>query len=329
MIEMRDVSKRFGSTVALSGVSMQVERGSVLGFLGPNGAGKSTAMKIVTTFLAPDSGSVTVDGLDVSEQPLAVRRKIGYLPENVPLYPDMRVHEYLDFVGRSRGLAGGALKSRLGWVREACGITRVYKQTIRELSKGYRQRTGLAQALLHDPEILILDEPTTGLDPLQIIGIRELIEEMGRTKTIIFSTHILQEVEPVTDRVVIINQGEVIAEGVIPELQRRAMGSNRVYLGFDEVPADLDAAMAAIPGFEALLAVGDGEPGRYELRGGWDGDLAGSVADIAREKSWRLRELHENRFSLEDTFIALTKQAGGAEEIHLPGAPSGDKGVRA
>ena len=319
MIEVRDVSKRFGSTVALDGVSMQVERGSVLGFLGPNGAGKSTAMKIVTTFLAPDSGSVSVDGLDVSEQPLAVRRKIGYLPENVPLYPDMRVHEYLDFVGRSRGLAGGDLKHRLGWVREACGIKQVYKQTIRELSKGYRQRTGLAQALLHDPEILILDEPTTGLDPLQIIGIRELIEELGRRKTIIFSTHILQEVEPVTDRVVIINQGRVIAEGVIPELQRRAMGSNRVYLGFDEVPEGLEETLGAIPGFEALLAVGDAEPGRYELRGGWDGDLASRVAEIARDRSWRLRELHESPFSLEDTFIALTKQAGGAEEIHLPG----------
>ena len=319
MIEVRDVSKRFGATVALSGVSMSVERGSVLGFLGPNGAGKSTAMKIVTTFLAPDSGSVTVDGLEVSEHPRAVRRKIGYLPENVPLYPDMRVHEYLSFVGRSRGLSGGDLKNRLDWVREACGITGVYKQAIRELSKGYRQRTGLAQALIHDPEILILDEPTTGLDPLQIIGIRELIGELGRSKTIIFSTHILQEVEPVTDRVVIINHGEIIADGRIDELRRQAMGSKRVYLGFDEVPADLNDAVCKITGFETLLAVGDAEPGRYELRGAFGGDLVGAVAALARDKGWGLRELHESPFSLEDTFIALTKQAGGSEEIHLPG----------
>ncbi len=325
MIEVREISKRFGSTVALDGVSLQVERGSVLGFLGPNGAGKSTAMKIITTFLAADSGQVTVDGLDVAEQPLAVRRKIGYLPENVPLYPDMRVHEYLDFVGRSRGLEGADLKHRLGWVREACGITGVYKQTIRELSKGYRQRTGLAQALIHDPEILILDEPTTGLDPLQIIGIRELIAELGRSKTIIFSTHILQEVEPVTERVVIINQGRIIADGIIDELQRQAMGSNRVYLAFDEVPANLEGELGALPGFGALLAAGGDEPGRYELRGDFESDLVGAVGAMALSKSWRLRELHESPFSLEDTFIALTRQAGGSEEIHLPGG----KGVQA
>ncbi|MBM4116857.1 ATP-binding cassette domain-containing protein [bacterium] len=326
MIEVREVSKRFGSTVALDGVSLQVERGSVLGFLGPNGAGKSTAMKIITSFLAPDAGTVTVDGLDVREQPLAVRRKIGYQPENVPLYTDMRVHEYLEFVGRSRGLAGAALAARLDWVREACGITRVYKQTIGELSKGFRQRTGLAQALVHDPEILILDEPTTGLDPLQIIGIRELIGELGRTKTIIFSTHVLQEVAPVTDRVVIINQGRVIADGRIAELQRRAMGSNRLLLGFEAVPEDLKTALAGLAGFQTLLPLGEQAPGRFELRGDFAADLAGGVASLARTRGWRLRELAESPFSLEDTFIALTKQAGGSEDMHLPG---GGKGARA
>ncbi len=326
MIEVREVSKRFGSTLALDGVSLRVERGSVLGFLGPNGAGKSTAMKIITTFLAPDAGTVTVDGLDVREQPLAVRRKIGYQPENVPLYPDMRVHEYLEFVGRSRGLSGATLAARLKWVREACGITRVYKQTINELSKGFRQRTGLAQALVHDPEILILDEPTTGLDPLQIIGIRELIQELGRSKTIIFSTHILQEVAPVTDHVVIINQGRVIADGRIPELQRRAMGSNRLLLGFEAVPEDLKSALGALAGFQALLPIGEQAPGRFELRGDFASDLAGGVAALARDRGWHLRELTESPFSLEDTFIALTKQAGGSEDMHLPG---GGKELRA
>ena len=327
MIEVRDVSKRFGSTVALDGVSLQVERGSVLGFLGPNGAGKSTAMKIVTTFLAPDAGSVTVDGHDVGEDPLAVRRKIGYLPENVPLYPDMRVHEYLAFVGQSRGLAGRRLDERLAWVREACGIAGVYKQTIGELSKGYRQRTGLAQALVHDPEILILDEPTTGLDPLQIIGIRELIQELGRSKTIIFSTHILQEVAPVTERVAIINRGRLIADGHIDELQRQAMGTSRIMLGFDPVPEGLKSALGALDGFKALLPVGEAAPGRFELRGDFGSDLTGAVSHLARERGWGLRELHESPYSLEDTFIALTKQAGGSEEMRLPGAVG--QGVRA
>ncbi len=309
MIEVRNVSKRFGTTLALDGISLSVERGSVLGFLGPNGAGKSTTMKIVTSFLAPDAGNVVVDGLDVGEHPLAVRRKIGYMPENVPLYPDMRVHEYLDFVGRSRGLRGGELKGRLDWVVDACGIRAVFKQTIRELSKGFRQRTGLAQALIHDPEILILDEPTSGLDPLQIIGIRELIRDLGETKTIIFSTHILQEVQPVTERVVIINQGRIVADGLIPDLKQRAMGSNRIFLGFDEAPAALEDALGALAGFQALLPVGDAAPGRFELRGSFDDDLVGAVAQLAREKSWRLRELHESPYSLEDTFIALTRRS--------------------
>jgi ABC-2 type transport system ATP-binding protein len=326
MIEVRNVSKRFGATQALSGVSMSVERGSVLGFLGPNGAGKSTTMKIITSFLAPDEGQVLVDDIDVRERPLDVRRKIGYMPENVPLYSDMKVNEYLDFVGRARGVFGIALKQRLGWVIEACGLASVYKQTIRELSKGFRQRTGLAQALVHDPEILILDEPTSGLDPLQIIGIRELISELGRDKTIIFSTHILQEVEPVTDHVTIINNGEIIANGVIAELKRQAMGSSRIYLGFDQVPEGLEAALSNLDGFSALLPRGEQSPGSFELRGDFDGDFTGAVAALARDKGWELRQLHESPFSLEDTFIALTRRAKGGN-VKAPGRASNTQGV--
>ncbi|MFH1841918.1 MAG: ATP-binding cassette domain-containing protein, partial [bacterium] len=191
MIEVRDVTKCFGTLVALDAVSFELQKGEILGFLGPNGAGKSTAMKIITTFLAPDAGAVTVGGIDVLEHPLAVRRQIGYLPENVPLYLDMSVQEYLTFVGNARGLTGAQLRQRLEWCVEACGLQTEYKKLIQELSKGYRQRTGLAQALIHDPEVLILDEPTTGLDPLQIIGIRDLIKSLAGEKTIIFSTHIL------------------------------------------------------------------------------------------------------------------------------------------
>jgi ABC-2 type transport system ATP-binding protein len=306
MIEVRNVSKRFGQTQALDGVSMKVERGEILGFLGPNGAGKSTAMKIITSFLAPDGGSVLVDGMDVGEQPLDVRSRIGYMPESVPLYPDMRVHEYLEFVGRARGLAGAKLKSRLDWSVAACHLEPVFKQSILELSKGFRQRTGLAQALIHDPEILILDEPTSGLDPLQIIGIRELIAELGRSKTIVFSTHILQEVAPVTDRVVIINQGRVVADGRIGELKRRAMGQNRVRIGLEELPDNFESTLTTIEGIEKVVAI---DTGRFEVFGSFEVDLSATVAAAVRDNGWKLNELHEDPFTLEETFIALTEEA--------------------
>jgi len=312
MIEVRNVSKRFGQTVALDGVSMTVERGEILGFLGPNGAGKSTAMKIVTSYLAPDEGTVVVDGMDVEERPLDVRARIGYMPENVPLYPDMRVQEYLEFVGRARGLSGTRLKSRLDWSVDACHLEPVYKKSILELSKGFRQRTGLAQALIHDPEILILDEPTSGLDPLQIIGIRELIKELGRSKTILFSTHILQEVAPVTDRVVIINQGRVVADGRIGELRQRAMGRRRVRIGLAGAHEGLENALKSAPGVERVVPL---DAGRFEVFGGFDGDLSAELAGLATARGWRLRELHEDPFTLEETFIALTRETQAGEVV--------------
>jgi len=270
MIEVRDVTKRFGTTVALDSVSFRLDQGEILGFLGPNGAGKSTAMKIITTFLAPDEGAVTVDGIDVLEQPLAVRGRIGYLPENVPLYVDMNVQEYLEFVGRARGLEGPRLKERFGWCVEACGLATELKRPINELSKGYRQRTGLAQALIHDPDILILDEPTSGLDPLQILGIRDLIRSLARQKSIIFSTHILQEVPPVTDRVVIISEGRIVADGKIADLTRQAFGAD------SDFERDLEAAAAA----------------------------------LARGRAAEAVAVQKARLALEDTFIALTRQGG-------------------
>ncbi len=311
MIEVRGVSKSFGTMAALDAVSFSLSRGEILGFLGPNGAGKSTTMKIITTFLAPDAGTVKVDGIDVLEAPLAVRSRIGYLPENVPLYLDMNVQEYLAFVGRARGLDGARLKQRLDWCVEACGLVTEYKKTIGELSKGYKQRTGLAQALVHDPDILILDEPTSGLDPLQILGIRELIKSLAGSKTIIFSTHILQEVSPVTDRIVIINEGRIIADGRVGDLRRDAMGSNRVYVG---ARGDADALAAALRGLDGAAEVhvlAGGPAPRFEVRGPFSGDLVGAVEGLARRDGWNLTELHEARYSLEDTFIALTRRARG------------------
>nr|MEE4267597.1 ATP-binding cassette domain-containing protein [Candidatus Krumholzibacteria bacterium] len=312
MIEVRGLTKDFGTMRALDNVSFGIGRGEVLGFLGPNGAGKSTTMKIITTFLAADSGSVKVDGIDVLEKPLDVRRRIGYLPENVPLYLDMNVHEYLKFVGEARGLSGRQLADRLDWCVQACGLVTEYKKTIGELSKGYKQRTGLAQALIHDPDILILDEPTSGLDPLQILGIRDLIKSLAGSKTIIFSTHILQEVSPVTDRVVIINEGRIIADGRIGDLSRDAMGTNRVYVGLRGAGDQAESALRALDGIVEVAPLGsDQDTLRFEVRAAFDLDLTGALVALAADRGWALAELHESPFSLEDTFIALTQRSRG------------------
>ncbi|MBI4226858.1 MAG: ATP-binding cassette domain-containing protein [Candidatus Omnitrophica bacterium] len=218
MVDVERLSMRYGTTVALTDVSFQVRRGEIVGFLGPNGAGKSTVMKIVTTVIAPTDGAARVGGHDVQADPLAARRLIGYLPEQVPLYTEMQVDEYVAFAGRVRGMTGAALETRLAWVAQRCALRPVWKRPIGELSRGYRQRVGLAQALLHDPEVLILDEPTTGLDPLQIIEIRELLTSLAPTKAILFSTHILQEAEAIAHRIVIIHAGRIVAEGPLAAL---------------------------------------------------------------------------------------------------------------
>jgi len=306
MIEVRNVTKTFGPTVALNDVSFSMKQGEILGFLGPNGAGKSTAMKIITTFLAADSGSVRVDGIDVMAEPLKVRSLIGYLPENNPLYVDMLVSEYLKFVGQARGLAGSQLKKRTEWVIESCGIKSVLHKSINELSKGFKQRIGLAQALIHDPEILILDEPTSGLDPLQIIGIRELIHSLAKKKTIIFSTHILQEVAPVTDRVVIINNGNIIADGMIDDLQKQAMESNRLFVTINS--PDAGTGLNGLEGVESVIELGNN---RFEVRAPFDLDLRNDIVALSHQNSWQLLEIQESLFSLEDTFIALNQNSGG------------------
>ena len=306
MIEVRNVTKSFGPTVALNDVSFSLKQGEILGFLGPNGAGKSTAMKIITTFLAADSGSVRVDGIDVMADPLKVRSLIGYLPENNPLYVDMLVSEYLRFVGQARGLSGNQLKQRTEWVIESCGIKSVLHKSINELSKGYKQRTGLAQALIHDPEILILDEPTSGLDPLQIIGIRELIHSLAKKKTIIFSTHILQEVAPVTDRVVIINNGNIIADGMIDDLQKQAMETNRLFVTINS--PDAGNGLSSLEGVESVNELGNN---RFEVRASFDLDLRSDIVTLSQQNNWQLLEIQEALFSLEDTFIALNQNSDG------------------
>ncbi len=237
MIKVENLTMQYGNFVALAGVSFEVKEREILGLLGPNGAGKTTAMRILTTYLYPTSGTAQIENFDILEQPTEVRKRIGYLPEVAPLYPDMQVEEYLKFVGQARGVSGSRLNSRLGWVKESCGVKLVWKHTISELSKGYRQRVGLAQALIHDPKVLILDEPTSGLDPLQIIGIRQLIKNLSKEKTIIFSTHILQEVEVLADRIVIINEGKVVSQGTQEQLaeEARRRGETKSDLSLEEI----------------------------------------------------------------------------------------------
>lgn len=304
MIRVENVSKSYGLTRALDGVSFSVERNRVLGFLGPNGAGKSTAMKIITTYLSPDEGQVTVDGVDVVKDPLGVRRKIGYLPENAPLYADMRVQDYLTFVARARGLDGPRLSSRLEWVFDATGVRSVLFKNVSELSKGYRQRVGLAQALVHDPDVLILDEPTSGLDPRQIIGIRNLIAELASTKTIIFSSHILAEISAVTDRIVIIHEGRIVADGLTDELRRNAMRENRTRVILGANGQDTLGALKALPG---VVAVDPAEQaGGWLLRSALDRDPRRDINELARAKGWDVLELLAERPSLEQAFIELT-----------------------
>ncbi len=315
MIEVQGISKSYGTTVALNRVSFSVERNRVLGFLGPNGAGKSTAMKIVTTFLSPDEGRVTVDGFDVAKDPLAVRNRIGYLPETAPLYDDMRVVTYLEFVAKARGLSGRRLRERLDWVYEATHVRRVLYKNVNELSKGYRQRVGLAQALVHDPDILVLDEPTSGLDPRQIIGIRNLIRDLAQTKTVIFSSHILAEISAVTDRIVIINEGEIVADGLSEDLRANAMKVNRTRVALGGAGEEAADALRGIPGVTALhpaldeaSPAGDGaETGAaWIAESALDRDIRRDINELARSRSWDLLELHPVRPTLEEAFIELT-----------------------
>ncbi|MBN1689112.1 MAG: ATP-binding cassette domain-containing protein [Candidatus Omnitrophica bacterium] len=237
MIDVQKLTMHYGNFVALKGISFQAREKEIVGLLGPNGAGKTTAMRILTTYLYPTAGTAKVNGIDIIEKPVEVRKLMGYLPETAPLYPDMQTEEYLRFVGHARGVTGHTLIERLRWVREACGLEGVWRHTISEISKGYRQRLGLAQALIHDPKVLILDEPTSGLDPLQIIGIRDLIKELAKEKTIIFSTHILSEVEAIADRIVIINEGEIVSQGTQKELEDevRAKGENKPDLDLEDI----------------------------------------------------------------------------------------------
>jgi ABC-2 type transport system ATP-binding protein len=311
MIELEQVCKNYGLTKALIDVSFKIEKGQIVGFVGPNGAGKSTAMKIITTYTAPTSGTTKVGGYDVLENPLEVRQLIGYLPETVPLYADMLVDEYLHFIGEARHL-NGKFKARYDWVVQAAGLEPVIHRKIGELSKGFKQRTCLAQALIHDPEVLILDEPTSGLDPLQIIGIRKLIKNLAHEKTIILSTHILPEVATISDRILVINDGRIVADGSFEDLRKQVTKQSSVYIAVKSSKKDFEAALKSVSGLEDVEYDDNrrrGEIGAH-LFFKSSVDSVGKLNDLVRDNKWEILEFHPEKLSLEDSFIRLTQSTG-------------------
>lgn len=290
-------------------ISFSVKQGEILGFLGPNGAGKTTTMKIITSFWPADSGSILIGGKEVSDSSLATRAKIGYLPETVPLYEDMKVFEYLKFVAEMRGISKDKIKERIKEVVEKCGLRDVVRKTIDQLSKGYKQRVGLAQAIIHNPDVLILDEPTTGLDPNQVSEIRELIREIGREKTVIFSTHILSEVSAVCDRVIIINKGRITGEGSPAELAKKA--SKDIY--YVKIKGDKDSALSKLRSLANVELVSEKDKEDegifgYEVRPVEGRDIREDLfKNLADASDLSLLEVNKVKASLEEVFKELTK----------------------
>jgi len=313
VIEVEQLTKRYGSVKAIDNVSFRVEKGEILGFLGPNGAGKTTTMRILTCFLPATEGTARVAGFDVFNQPMEVKRRIGYLPENPPLYNEMTVDSYLDFVARIKGVDSGDRKKRIGEVKEKVSIQEYSGTLIKNLSKGYKQRVGLAQALVHDPEVLILDEPTVGLDPNQIIEVRELIKSLSGNHTIILSTHILPEVSMTCQRVVIIAKGKIAAVDTPENLTRQLQGSDRIYL---EAAGPEQSITGKIKEIEGVLRVEsrklDGNNAfSYSVETELKKDVRGQLARKIVESGFDLLEMRTMSMSLEEVFLQLTTKEEG------------------
>jgi ABC-2 type transport system ATP-binding protein len=321
MIEVQGLTKRYGPTVAVSDISFQVQDGEILGFLGPNGAGKTTTMRVITGFLRPSLGTVRVAGLDVVEKPLEAKRHLGYLPENPPVYPDMTVREYLSFVARIKGVARSEVKKRVDEVAEKCAVRDVQKRQIGKLSKGYRQRVGLAQALIHDPDVLVLDEPTAGLDPKQIIETRDLIRGLAGRHTVILSTHILPEVSKTCQRVLVINQGKVVAEGTPDELTGRLQGYETVLITSEGPAPEIMDRLQRVGGVN-LVEPREASGARitFEVHAEKGQDVRAELARAVVEAGWKLFELKTSGLSLEDIFLKLTTKdlSEDAAAAHSP-----------
>jgi len=324
MIKVKDLTKKYARTIAVDHVSFEVQKGQIVGFLGPNGAGKTTTMRMLTCFLPPTSGSASVAGFDVLEQPLEVKKRIGYLPETPPLYPEMETAEYLKFVGRLKGLSGSDVNTRVDYVCDRCAIADVKTKLLGKLSKGYRQRVGLAQAIIHNPDVLILDEPTAGLDPKQINETRELIRGLAGDHTIILSTHILPEVEQTCQQVIIINKGKLVATDSVQNLQARARGAESVLLEVAGRNGSLDLSVVQkkleqVRGISRVqYKTSHANRNVFEIES-QKGFVRGDLARAVVEAGWDLNELRPAAMSLEEIFLQLTGEEA-AQEVAAKGA---------
>ncbi len=312
MIEVQHLTKRYGPFTAVQDVSFRVERGEILGFLGPNGAGKTTTMRILTGYMPATEGKAVVAGFDVFEQPIEAKRRTGYLPETPPLYPDMTVRDYLTFVAKIKGVPPGERRDRIKKIMERTRIDDMANRLCARLSKGYKQRVGLAQALIHNPDVLILDEPTAGLDPKQIIETRQLIKELAGDHTVILSTHILPEVSQTCQRVVIINKGHVVAVDTPDNLTARLRGSETLYVQVDAAGQDITASLAHVPGIIRVVQSDQhGAAIGYEVESERGQDIRRELARAVVNGGWGLLELRPMRMSLEEIFLSLTTEDAG------------------
>jgi len=331
MIEVQGLTKRYGPVTAVNDVSFRVEAGEILGFLGPNGAGKTTTMRIITGYMPPSEGKVVVAGYDVFEKAIDAKRRTGYLPETPPLYPEMTVREYLNFVARIKGIARRDVISRVDEAMKRTRVADVAHRHCAKLSKGYRQRVGLAQAILHNPEVLVLDEPTAGLDPKQIIETRQLIRDLGGSHTIILSTHILPEVSQTCHRIVIINKGRVVAVDTPDNLTARLRGSETMYLQVAGPAADVQAALVSLAGVtRATAAAGREGLADVEVDSERGRDIRRQLAATVVERGWGLLELRPMRMSLEDIFLSLTTEDVAerpGENVVAPHTPAEEEEV--
>lgn len=307
MIQVTGLTRRYGSVLAVSDLSFSIKEGEIVGFLGPNGAGKTTTMNMLTGCLRPSAGTIMLGGFDIDTDAAEARKKIGYLPETPPLYPDMTVAEYLDFVYRLKQCK----LPQEEHIRQVCtmvGLTDVYGRIIRNLSKGYRQRVGLAQALIGNPDILILDEPTVGLDPKQIIEIRETIRSLGQNHTVILSSHILPEVQAVCDRILVIHHGKIVADGTSAELSERMEGAEQLDMTIEGEPAGVLSTLRAVPGIaEAIVTQEDGKKSIYRITAEPDADIRHSVFDALSQNHMPILSMQQVELSLEDIFLELTE----------------------
>jgi len=312
LITVENLTKRYANKTAIEGMSFQVEKGEILGFLGPNGAGKTTTMRIITGYMPASAGTVRVDGYEVFENPIDVRRRIGYLPENPPLYLEMTVTGYLRFVAKIKGVPKQNLDNEVERVMARASVTDVKDRIIAKLSKGYKQRVGLAQALVNDPPVLILDEPTIGLDPKQIHEVRELIKELAGNHTVVLSTHILPEVEQTCHRVIIIDKGRIVAVDTPKNLRFQVQGAERIFVEVRGPASEVMAKLRATPGVMEVRKVAENDgSNRFQVEGELRGDIRSDLARTIVQSGWGLLELQAASMSLEDIFLKLTREEEG------------------